>query len=106
MTGHRWVFLTLATIMVLVGSVFGIGYAIDPYGLLRDPSGRKLAIYFSERKAKFLMRKRYVPANFDGLLIGASETANWDVPTLAGTKIYNESLHGVSASEERYVVSQ
>jgi hypothetical protein len=90
----------------VTGIVGAIGYAIDPYGVLRDPGGRKLPIYFSQRKAKFLMNKRYVPANFDGLLIGASESGNWDVPTLAGAKVYNESLHGVSATEERFVVSQ
>lgn len=58
------------------------------------------------RKAKFLMSKRDMPENLDGLLIGASESANWDVPGLAGTTIYNESLHGVSATEERFVVNQ
>ncbi len=106
MTGRRWVVLTLATIMTVVGIVFAIGFAIDPYGLLRDPGGRKLAVYFSERRAKFLLSKRYVPENFDGLLIGSSESANWDVPTLGGARIYNESLHGVSATEERFVVNQ
>jgi hypothetical protein len=90
----------------VIGFVAIIAYLIDPYGVLRNSSGRKLAIYFSPRKAKFFMSKRYVPSNFDGLVVGASGSGNWDVPFLAGARIYNESLDGANAAEERIVVNQ
>jgi hypothetical protein len=73
---------------------------------LRDPAGRKLSAYFLERKAKFFMNKRYVPTNFDGLIVGPSSSANWDVPALAGVRIYNESLPGGNAAEEKIFVDQ
>jgi hypothetical protein len=106
MTGRRWIFLTFATIATVVGLTAIIAYAIDPYGVLRDPTGRKLSIYFEERKAKCLMSRQYVPANFDGLIIGPSASANWDVPTLAGARMFNESLVGANAAEEQIVVNQ
>src|ERR1035438_230116 len=106
MTNWRWILLTFATIMTAVGVSAAIGYAVDPYGLWRDPTGRKLTVYDFERKAKFLLSRRYVPANFDGLIVGSSCSANWNVPMLAGAHIYNESLPGGTVAEEQIVVNQ
>jgi len=106
MTGRRWILLTFATVVAVIAMDFTVAYALDPYGVLRNPSGRKLAVYFAERKAKFLLSKRYVPANFDGLIIGPSSGINWDASGIAGAKIYNESLAGANATEEQIVVNQ
>jgi hypothetical protein len=106
MTGRRWIGVTLATLAAVVGLSFAVGYATDPYGVWRDPTGRKLPIYFAERKAKFLMSKRYVPANFDALLIGPSSSSNWSPDGIAGYKIYNESVLGADVSEEKLFVDQ
>jgi hypothetical protein len=106
MTGRHWIFLTIGSLVAIVGLVASVGYAIDPYGVLRDPRGRKLSIYFSEGKAKCLMNKRYVPSNFDGLVVGPSSLDNWKLSTLAGATVYNESLAGGNAAEERMLVSQ
>jgi hypothetical protein len=106
MTDRRWILLTIASVVTVVGIVAAIAYGIDPYGVLRDPTGRKLVIYYSERKAKLLMNVRYVPTDFDGLFLGESQTVNWHLPTLAGVKIYNESLQGGCASEERFLVNR
>ncbi|MGC1294606.1 MAG: hypothetical protein WA869_06160 [Alloacidobacterium sp.] len=106
MTGRRWIILTIATVSISVGVVAAIAFALDPYGVWRDPTGRKLAIYFEQRKAKRLMSRRYVPANFNGLIVGPSVSANWDVPTLAGARMFNESLDGANAAEEQIVVNQ
>jgi hypothetical protein len=106
MTGRRWISLTFGTLVTVLAIVTSVCYAVDPCGVLRDPTGRKLAIYFADRKAKFLMNKRYVPTNFQGLFTGASSTGNWDIPSLGHTTIYNESLAGANASEEEYVVDQ
>ena len=105
-TQRQWIGMTLATLAVVVGMTFALGYATDPYGVWRDPSGRKLRIYFAERKAKFLMSKRYVPTNFDGLLIGPSSSSNWSPDGIAGYRIYNESVLGANVSEERRFVDQ
>jgi hypothetical protein len=106
MTARLWIFTTFSTIAAVVGASAAIAYAVDPYGILRDPKGRDLIVYFFELKAKYLVNERYVPANFDGLIIGPSSSANWDVPSLAGARIYNESIPGGNAAEEQMLVDR
>src|SRR5207248_1636563 len=91
MTARRWLLLTFSIPGLAVAVTAALAWAVDPYGVLRDPTGRRLSVFLFERKARFLMSRRYVPANFDGLLIGPSSSANWDVPNLAGVRIYNLS---------------
>lgn len=106
MTGRRWIFLTFATVLAFIGLSGAVAYVADPYGLLRDPTGRKLLVFASERKVKFLMNKRYVPTNFDGLLVGTSSSANWDLSSLDGVNVFNESLEGGDAAEGRFLVDE
>ena len=106
MNPRNWLLLTVSTIVAAVGIVVTTSYAADPFGVWHDPSGRKLVVYFDQKKAKFLMNMRYVPSNFDGLLIGSSVTANWDVPPIGDIRIYNESLSGANAADEEALVSQ
>src|ERR1700758_724776 len=106
MTGRSWIIITIASTLTAVGIAAAMAYAIDPYGVFRNPRGRKLAIYFSPRKSKFFLNQRYVPSNFDGLIVGASSSGNWEAPYLSGARIYNESLFGANAVEERIIVNQ
>jgi len=106
MTARLWIIMTFSTIAAVVGASAVIAYAVDPYGILRDPKGRELTVYFFELKAKYLVNERYVPANFDGLIIGPSSSANWDVSSLAGARIYNESIPGGNAAEEQMLVKR
>jgi len=98
--------MTIGTIAVGMGLVAAAAIAIDPYGVWRDPRGRNLSVYLSERKAKYFMNQRYVPENFDGLIIGQSSSAVLDVPQIAGIRMYNESLPRGNAVEERILVNQ
>jgi hypothetical protein len=108
MSGRRWVVLTIATILAVAGVDIAAAYIVDPYGVWRNPVGRQLpvAVITNGRKAKFLMSKRYIPANFNGLILGASAVANWNVSTLAGTRIYNLSIDGGDAVEQKLVLDQ
>jgi hypothetical protein len=106
MTARRWLMLTLLFVLSVSGASAVLAWMIDPYGLLRDPTGRKLGIHFAERKAKFLMSRRYVPANFDGLIVGPSSSANWSVDQLAGARMFNESIDGANAAEEQLIAGQ
>jgi hypothetical protein len=106
MNNRRWISITLITISALACLNFVVDYIADPYGLLRDSHGRKLGIYFAERKAKFLMNKRYVPSNFDGLVIGPSSAVNWDLASMPGVSMYNDSLSGGNGTEAKRIVDQ
>src|SRR5215468_6006177 len=80
--------------------------AADIYGLFREPEHRSLRIYGDERLAKYLLSTRYVPANFDGVLIGTSASANWDTGKMRSLRLYNESLNGGNIVEEKAILDQ
>jgi hypothetical protein len=107
MTGRRWVSLTITTVAFVACILAAIAYMIDPYGVWRSPAGRKLPMYSgSVRRTKLLMSKRYVPTNFDALIIGPSASANWNLPTVAGYRVYNESMEGANAAETQMVLNE
>jgi hypothetical protein len=106
MKERRWIASTILTLFALVAVDLAFCYAMDPFGLLRDPKQRQLSIYFADRKAKFLLSKHYVPANFDGLLFGPSSSFNWDLSGIRATAVYNESVIGGNASEEKRLAEQ
>jgi hypothetical protein len=87
----------LTTIVMTLGSgsaVMGVNIAVDPYGLYHQPKGSRLIVYGDERVAKYLLNIRYVPANFDAVLIGPSVSANWDMNAIEKLHVYNDSLNG------------
>jgi hypothetical protein len=112
MNSRRWLLITLLSIAALVGVNLLLSYELDVYGIMRDPRGRKLAtssFYLpmtDDRVFKYMLNQRYVPSNFDGVLIGSSSSGNWDTDLIHGFHIYNESLVGGSASEEKILVDQ
>jgi hypothetical protein len=106
MSARRWFILTIATIAAGVALTAASAYLIDPYGMWRNPSGRRLAAYYSERKVKFLLTKRYVPTNFEGLTIGPSNCMTWNIQKLTGARMYNECQPGGNAAEMQLIVDQ
>jgi hypothetical protein len=106
MTSRKWIVRTAAAISAILCLNFAVAFLIDPYGIFRNPRGRQLQVAFAARKAKFLLSKRYVPTNYDGLLIGPSSSENWDPATISGVTMYNESILGSNVVEEKRIVDQ
>lgn len=106
MSAKRWIFLTFALLTLAAVSVLALEWRDDPYGVHHDPTGRQLCIYSFERRAKYFLSERYVPANFHALIIGPSNSDNLDVPVLAGLPTYNESISGANGVEEAFLVHQ
>jgi hypothetical protein len=73
----------------------------DPFGLWRDSGPRR--IYTDERTSKYLLARKYVPENFDGVLMGPSYSANIDPSHIEGTRLYNLSINGGNAYELKHV---
>ena len=71
----------------------------DPFGLFRDPKGRALPVYGREAAAKYLMSYRYIPENFDGVIIGPSFSNVIDPRLLKPLSVYNISISGANTSE-------
>ena len=63
------------TLVVLVFVSATLHIALDIYGLFRPVAGREIRIYHEERISKYLLMQRYVPANYNGLIIGIGAMA-------------------------------
>lgn len=83
----------------IVGAIAAANFALDLYGLYGDVRGRKLVPYESERRFKYMFSYNYIPANFDGLLVGSSITDNWETERLSGQRIYNASISGANIGD-------
>jgi hypothetical protein len=53
---------------------------------------------------KYLQSFRYVPENFDAILVGSSMSGNWNLAGIEGLHVYNESLNGGNVVEEKCLV--
>lgn len=101
-----WLLSTI-TITLLAGAIVAaLNAAVDIYGIFRDPRGRHLPVYGDERIAKYLLSSRYVPENFEGIVVGSSVSANWNMANVGGARFYNESLNGGNAVEEKALVDE
>jgi hypothetical protein len=98
-------FLLLGVLLGALG-VVGSSLALDHYGLFREPRGTLHKVYGSERTGKYLLARRYVPANFNALMIGGSVTSNWNTKLVAEPRLYNASISGGNLSEEKLIAEQ
>jgi len=72
---------------------------VDTYGLFRPARGRVLTIYGEERIAKYLHSFRYIPENFDGVLLGSSVSSIFETRDFNGYRIYNASIQGGNVAD-------
>jgi hypothetical protein len=106
MQPRNWLLLAIGSAAVIGGAAVALNLSLDPWGLYRDPASRKLPVYGDSRVGKYLLSTRYVPANFSGILIGSSMTANWSLSLLKQARVYNESLTGGDVTEEKAVAER
>jgi len=99
MTPRRWIATTLLFTLLLGAAVAVCNARADIYGLFRDTRGRRLPIYDSERRGKYLLSQHYVPENFDAILLGSSVTSTWDTGGIHAYRTYNESTDGGNITE-------
>lgn len=104
MRPRYWLLTTLSTILIATGAIAALNMAVDVYGLYRPSRGRRLPVLGDDRVAKYLLSMRYVPENFNAMLIGASVSANWDVTAIEGLRVYNGSLDGGNIVEEKPLI--
>jgi hypothetical protein len=104
MTPKRWLAIVVLIALAATAAVAGSSYALDIFGVFRNPKGRSLSVQYNERTGKSLLNLRYVPANFDAVVIGGSSTTNWDMHDLTFAHFYNESIYGSNMVEEKALV--
>jgi hypothetical protein len=106
MNSIRWNIFVLGLLITLAGAVVTSSYEIDIFGIFHDPTGRRLKVHENERMAKYLLNERYVPANFNALMLGSSSSSNWDVYRVKVARIYNESIYGGNITEAKLLADQ
>jgi len=106
MTARQWLTETIGAMVSLLLVIVLVNMSIDIYGIFRETKGRHLAVYGDERVAKYLLSEKYVPNNFNAILIGSSVSANWNTHGIDGFQVYNESLDGGNAVEVKAIVDQ
>jgi hypothetical protein len=89
-------------LMLMLVCVFGVGftalnYESNDFGLWRHRDHAR--IWALEKTSKYLLAHRYVPENFDAILIGPSVSANLDTRQIRGYKVYNLSMSGGNITE-------
>ncbi len=101
MRPRTWLLATLSSIVGISLLLAGFNMAMDLYGLFRPVRGRRLVAYGDPRVAKYLFSARYVPQNFDAILVGPSVSANWDLTAIEQMRVYNNSLDAANIIEQR-----
>lgn len=104
MQPRAWILTTALLLLATAGCVVAVNLIVDVYGLYRPVLGRHLAVYGDERIAKYLLNIRYVPGNFNAVLVGSSVSANWDMRKVKAFKTYNNSLEGANITEEKTIL--
>jgi len=84
---------------VIIGGCVLTAVVVDEFGLFRSAKGRTIGIYTSERTAKYFLSLRYVPENFDAIMIGPSLSDQLDTRQISAYRMYNLSLLGANAVE-------
>jgi hypothetical protein len=96
-----------ASLIILLATV-GINIYIDLYGLFRSVEGRQIVVHNNERISKYLLSRRYIPQNFNALIVGPSLSDNLNVTLFneksTHLKIYNGSIMGANISELKPIV--
>jgi hypothetical protein len=106
MTARAWIITTIAFTLALLAAIASVDAAIDLFGIFRNPAGRRLQGYGDDRVAKYLLSERYVPANFNSIVVGSSVSANWNTGQIDCFKVYNESINGANVVEEKTIADQ
>lgn len=96
-SAQRYFVAVLALALLAVSVVVTISYAANDFGLWRHRDS--VRIWGLEKTSKYLLSHRYIPENFDGILIGPSVSANLDTRAIKDSKIYNLSMVGGNISE-------
>ena len=99
----KFITLFFGGLFVAAAIVIPADLYIDLYGLFTGSSTAH-AIYGEERTAKYLHSLRYIPEQFDGVMLGSSVSDNLDTRHLKGYRIYNASINGGNVSDLKPLV--
>lgn len=100
MTSKRFTILVLTLTLALTASIAALNVYMDEFGIYGNAKGKNIRIWTYNRATKYLLSLNYIPANFDGILIGSSSSAvAMDTRKIKNHAIYNLSINGGNICE-------
>jgi hypothetical protein len=99
LTFKRFFIRCLIFSFVLAAAFVLFNVCMDEFGLFGKVKGRHIRIFTTEKTTKYLLSYRYIPENFDALLIGPSLSDHLDTRKIKGYRVYNLSLQAGNVSE-------
>ena len=100
MTSKKFLITSVIIYLGLFFATVTINYYLDDFGLFRSHSERR--IWAREKTSKYLMSYKYIPDNFDAVLVGSSVSANLDTRKITSYKMYNLSMNSGNITELKY----
>jgi hypothetical protein len=102
MTSKQYIAYVSITVTTVLTLIISINLYFNFFGLFSSRSEAR--IWVDEKTSKYLLSFRYIPENFDWVLIGPSVSANLDTRNIKSYKIYNLSMAGANISEIKYAI--
>lgn len=100
MTSKKFIITSAIIYLVLFSATVITNYYLDDFGLFRSHSERR--IWAREKTSKYLMSFKYIPDNFDAVLVGSSVSANLDTRKITSYRMYNLSMNSGNITELKY----
>lgn len=89
---NRYLKRVLATCFLAAIGLVLLNTWLDVFGVFGIAKNTR--VYGEERISKYLMAFRYIPENFDGIILGPSLSANIDPEPIKEERYFNASLMG------------
>ncbi len=104
LSSKRFFISSLAATLAMLTFLVGANILIDNYSLFGSARGKRISIYFNARLEKNILSLRYIPDNFNALLIGPSTSFNVNTERFRPLQIYNLSILGGTITEIKALV--
>ncbi|PIB34639.1 hypothetical protein BFP72_04045 [Reichenbachiella sp. 5M10] len=103
---RTYFFTTCISAVLLIALLISINVYVDMYGLYRETTDK--TIYHNEKLSKYLLAHRYIPENFNRVVIGPSLSDNLDLSTLGDNskRYYNASVMGANITELNTILKE
>lgn len=100
MTSKKFVLLCIVSTMAACASILVFNFFMDDFGLYRTHQAGERRVWTYNRATKYLFSLKYIPENFDAILIGSSSSAAMvDTHKISDAATYNLSMNGANICE-------
>lgn len=100
MTSKKFFIMAVIFYLMIFFTIVISNYLSDDFGLFRSHDSRR--IWTREKTSKYLMSFKYIPENFNAVLVGSSVSANLDTRKITSYEMYNLSMNSGNITELKF----